>query len=104
MLKGKGILMNESPERHSYVIDAPKRLVIPRGVASPQSQTLFHQPTPEYTSCSTKSTFHRTLKPLPQKSNVPVRLQKIKIAKIEFENLFSNLSLTYFKTVADSFL
>jgi len=33
----------------------------------------------------------------------PCQITEIKIANIEFENLFSNLSLTYFKTVADPF-
>ncbi|MCA9047812.1 MAG: hypothetical protein KDA89_03740, partial [Planctomycetaceae bacterium] len=70
-------------------------------VASPQSQTPFHQPAPEYTinnACSTPSNTetHASKNPTPLSHHTKTESQKI-----AFENLFSNLSLTCFKTVAD---
>ena len=92
---------DDTPERRQSVIDAPKQLAIPRVVASPQSHTPFRQPTPEYSVDSPNSTLHRTLKPHASKN--PTSLS-IHCTKIEFENLFSNLPLTLFKTVADTFV
>jgi hypothetical protein len=54
--RGNGVLIDDQPERPLDVIDAPKRLTITRLVASSQSHTLFHQPTPKYSICVSRST------------------------------------------------
>ena len=72
-------------------------------VASPQSQPLFHQPTPEYSINNSRSTPSNTETHASKNPTSLSRHTKTKSQKIEFENLFSNLSLTSFKTVADPF-
>lgn len=101
--KRNGVLIDDQPERPSDVIDAPKQPAIPRQVASPQSPTPFHQPTPQYSINNSRSTpsnteTHASKNPTPLSNHTKTESQKI-----EFENLFSNLSLPYFKTVADPF-
>ena len=103
LFKRNGVLIDEQPERRSDVIDAPKRLVIPHLAASPQSQTLFHQSASEYSinnACSTPSNTetHASKNPTPL-SNHTDRNRKRSNSKI----IFSNLSLTCFKTVAAPF-
>ena len=96
-----------SPERRRSVIDAPKQQAIPRAVASPQSCAAFRPLRRPYTESHPVSTIQSQLiehrNPCLKKSNTPVEFHRREKQNIEFENLFSNLLLTLFKTVADPF-
>lgn len=59
---------------------------------------LFRQATLDYSTENSDSTHNRTLKPHASKNLTPL---SIHWTEFEFENVFSNLSLTLFKTVAD---